>query len=73
MQLRVSDDGAGIAEDERERIFEPGYRGRASAGNERGAGLGLALARRLASSAGATIEAEPSAHGGLVVVELPMS
>jgi signal transduction histidine kinase len=72
VQVRVADDGLGISDDERERIFDPGFRGHASdAANERGAGLGLALARRLATSAGATIEAPPSTAGGLVVVELP--
>jgi signal transduction histidine kinase len=72
VQVRVADDGLGISDDERERIFDPGFRGHASdVANERGAGLGLALARRLATSAGATIEAPPSTVGGLVVVELP--
>jgi signal transduction histidine kinase len=71
IQVRISDDGSGIVDDERERIFEPGVRGRAGNANERGAGLGLALARRLATSAGATIEAPRSSNGGLVVVELP--
>jgi signal transduction histidine kinase len=71
VQVRIADDGAGIDEHERERIFEPGYRGRASTANEVGAGLGLALARRLATSAGATIEAPGSSEGGLVVIDLP--
>ena len=47
----VEDDGPGIADDEREAIFEPGSRGRAgSSDGTSGAGLGLALARRLARS-----------------------
>ena len=47
----VEDDGPGVAEDEREAIFEPGSRGRAGSGDgSSGAGLGLALARRLARS-----------------------
>jgi signal transduction histidine kinase len=71
VQLHVSDDGSGIGDEERERIFDPGYRGSASEGNRSGAGLGLALARRLATSAGATIEAPRTSDGGLVVVELP--
>jgi signal transduction histidine kinase len=71
VQVRVSDDGVGISDDERERIFDPGFRGRAGRRNQRGAGLGLALARRLATSAGATIEAPPSSEGGLVMVEFP--
>jgi signal transduction histidine kinase len=71
VSVRVSDDGPGIGDEERERIFEPGYRGGARRANGAGAGLGLALARRLATSAGATIEAPPSANGGLIVVDLP--
>jgi signal transduction histidine kinase len=71
LQVRISDDGHGIPEDERERIFDPGFRGRAGTANERGAGLGLALARRLALSAGATIDAPATPSGGLIVVELP--
>jgi signal transduction histidine kinase len=47
----VEDDGPGVAENEREAIFEPGSRGRAgSSDGTSGAGLGLALARRLARS-----------------------
>jgi len=47
----VEDDGPGVADDERESIFEPGSRGRAGSGDgSSGAGLGLALARRLARS-----------------------
>jgi two-component system, OmpR family, sensor kinase len=69
--IRISDDGSGIGDDERERIFDPGYRGGASRANGVGAGLGLALARRLATSAGATIEAPSAASGGLVVIDLP--
>ena len=45
----VTDDGPGVSDDERERIFEPGVRGRlGEAGGSDGAGLGLSLARRLA-------------------------
>src|SRR5439155_25849584 len=43
----IDDDGPGVQENERERIFEPGVRGMASNGGA-GAGLGLARARRLA-------------------------
>ena len=47
----VEDDGPGVAEDEREAIFEPGSRGSVGSGDgSSGAGLGLALARRLARS-----------------------
>jgi len=62
----VEDDGPGVAEDERERIFEPGVRGAAANGGD-GAGLGLALARRLARSASGDVTAEPGAAGRFVV------
>jgi two-component system, OmpR family, sensor kinase len=65
----VEDDGPGVGEDERERIFDPGVRGAASNGGD-GAGLGLALARRLARSASGDVSAE-AASSGRFVVRLP--
>jgi signal transduction histidine kinase len=57
--LCVADRGIGVPESERERIFEPFYRGReAVAAQIRGNGLGLSLVRRIAA-----------AHGGRVNVE----
>jgi signal transduction histidine kinase len=50
----VVDDGPGVDPGERDRIFEPGARGAAATGD--GAGLGLALARRLARSAKGDVE-----------------
>ncbi len=68
----VEDDGPGVAEEEEERIFEPGVRGHAQGSTgEVGAGLGLALARRLARSANGDIVADPSARGGRFLVRLP--
>jgi signal transduction histidine kinase len=59
----VEDDGPGVGNDDREAIFEPGSRGRAGTGAS-GAGLGLALARRLARSvAGDVTATEAPAHG----------
>ncbi len=69
----IHDDGPGVMPDERESIFEPGVRG--TAGSARsgvgGAGLGLALARRLARTASGEVDAQPSADGGRFVVSLP--
>ena len=71
--LAVADDGPGVDHDEQGAIFEPGVRGSAAAaGTEPGAGLGLALARRLAQSAGGEIDAEQSSSGGRFVLRLPL-
>lgn len=68
----IDDDGPGVDETERERIFEAGIRGHLAASNGAGgAGLGLALARRLARSASGDIEAVVANEGGHFVVRLP--
>ena len=62
----VEDDGPGVGEAERESIFEPGVRGAAAKGSTAtGAGLGLALSRRLARTASGDVTASPS--GGFIV------
>ncbi|MDQ2982845.1 MAG: ATP-binding protein [Actinomycetota bacterium] len=66
----VEDDGPGVEDDDRERIFEPGVRG-ANANGAGGAGLGLALARRLARSADGDVEVASGHTGGHFVVRLP--
>jgi signal transduction histidine kinase len=68
----VADDGPGVPEGERERIFEPGARGRPVGENgAAGAGLGLALARRLARSADGEVEALSGDGGGRFAIRLP--
>jgi signal transduction histidine kinase len=72
VEIHVDDDGPGVRDDERELIFEPGTRGSAAAGGGHdGAGLGLALARRLARAAGGEIEVRPAADGAHFTVRLP--
>ena len=71
--FRVEDDGPGVDAAEAETVFEPGVRGTAGDGSP-GAGLGLALTRRLARVAGGDVVAEPQADGGgLFVARLPAS
>jgi len=67
----VEDDGPGVGENEREQIFEPGRRGRVGSRETNGAGLGLALARRLARSASGDVEAAAGTGGARFVVRLP--
>ena len=66
----VEDDGPGVDSTEREAIFEPGWRG-AAADGAAGAGLGLALARRLARSVHGEIEALDGNGGGRFRITLP--
>lgn len=57
--FRVSDEGPGIPEDERDRIFEPHFRGQAQQDRTEGAGLGLAICRELAEAMGGSLRLEP--------------
>lgn len=58
VELRISDTGYGIPTSDLKHIFKRFYRGRASAGEQPGMGLGLAYVRLLVE-----------AHGGEVAVE----
>ena len=60
--IAVEDDGPGIAEDDRERIFEPFVRIDATAGP--GSGLGLALVRQQVLAHAARIDVGASSLGG---------
>ncbi len=71
--VHVVDDGPGVAEDEQASIFEPGVRGGGGEGRLDGAGLGLALARRLARSAGGEIAVTPATTGGHFALRLPLA
>jgi two-component system heavy metal sensor histidine kinase CusS len=63
--VSISDDGPGIEESDRERVFEPFYRGpRESAEDLPGAGLGLAIARTIARSHGGDITLDVSSRRG---------
>ncbi len=70
-QLRVSDQGPGIAPEHREQVFERFWRGRAELA--RGAGLGLAIVREAARSLGgeARVDDGPAGAGCTLVVTLP--
>jgi signal transduction histidine kinase len=60
--VRVEDDGPGIPEEERVRVFDRFYRGRRPLGQ--GSGLGLAVARELAAVDGGTVGVSTSEMGG---------
>jgi signal transduction histidine kinase len=69
--ISVSDRGPGVPRDMREQIFRRFYRGDATAADG-GAGLGLALARWIASVHGGDVTlADSSAAGTTFTAELP--
>jgi len=70
--LRVRDRGPGIAEADRERIFDAFERGSAAG---HGSGLGLAIARGFAQANGGRVwvEATPERGGSTFVLELPVA
>jgi signal transduction histidine kinase len=72
VEITVADDGPGVPAEARDAVFEPGTRmpGRNGHG---GAGLGLALSRRLARAAGGdvTVADSPATDGARFCVRLP--
>ncbi len=72
-RLTLSDDGPGVPETARERLFDAFYRGDpARRDPNRGSGLGLSIAENAVRRMGGTIRAEASEEGGLaVIIELP--
>ena len=72
VQITVADDGPGIPEAQRERIFDPFYRGPSDHSATDGSGLGLAICRRVIENADGTIHAAATAGGGATfVIDLP--
>jgi two-component system sensor histidine kinase KdpD len=72
-EIRIADDGPGIPEADRERVFDMFYRVRAGDSQTAGTGLGLAICRGLVAAHGGTIRAEGGA-GGVgteIIVTLP--
>jgi len=68
--VRVVDQGPGVPEGERQRIFEPFYRREGS----QGAGLGLAIAKGFVEANGGEIEVEAvPGQGSTFVVSFPLA
>jgi signal transduction histidine kinase len=70
--LRVSDQGAGIPEADRERVFEAFYRPAGRSEQAGGWGLGLSLVRQIARHHGGDVRYEaPQGGGSVFVVSFP--
>jgi two-component system sensor histidine kinase KdpD len=73
VRFEVRDHGPGIAPEDRQRIFDKFFRGRAAEGTT-GSGLGLAIARSLLTLHGGTLEYEDTPGGGSTfVASLPVA
>ena len=72
--LAVADSGVGIPEDMRDKVFEPFTRtSQAKDSSRPGTGLGLALVRAIATSAGGDVRAAQADLGGAeIVISLPL-
>jgi signal transduction histidine kinase len=68
VELTVADEGPGVAEPDRARIFERFERGDSTS---HGFGLGLAIGRELAGRMGGELTLVPDRHGGRFVLRLP--
>ncbi len=72
VRIEVADEGPGIPQAERTRVFERFTRGDGPAQTTGGGtGLGLAIARWAVELHGGTIEVAPSTRGALIRVDLP--
>ena len=70
VQISVADNGPGIQEEERDKVFERFYRGDASRGTP-GVGLGLSLVQAVAKLHGSALELSDLHPGLQVVLTLP--
>jgi len=67
LEIEIADTGVGVAEDQREAIFESFEQGRqVHQGHSGGAGLGLAICKRLLHMMGGDISVRPREGGGSI-------
>jgi signal transduction histidine kinase len=72
VEITVEDEGPGIADADRTRIFEPYYRTTTGVRTAAGAGLGLAVVKSLIDAHGGTIRADNvEPHGTRMTLILP--
>jgi signal transduction histidine kinase len=73
LSIRVADTGLSIPTSEREKIFEPFYRGSQGRRIVEGMGLGLSIAREIISAHGGEIQVESQPEGGSgFILQIPV-
>jgi two-component system sensor histidine kinase KdpD len=75
IRIMVADEGPGLPDDARERIFDKFYRVRAADSQRAGTGLGLSIARGFMEAMGGTITAanRTDCSGAVFTLTLPLS
>ncbi len=72
VRIDISDEGPGIAQADREHVFEPFYRGRRQPQDTvRGTGIGLSIVQEYVAAHGGRVELLSDSHGGHFRVQLP--
>ncbi|MEI6985534.1 MAG: sensor histidine kinase KdpD [Rhodospirillaceae bacterium] len=73
--VAVTDQGPGIPENERERVFDMFYRVKTSGHQTMGTGLGLAICRGIVEAHGGTVSARSGSdnHGTVITIGLPVA
>ncbi len=71
--LSIQDSGPGVAPADRERIFEPFFRGSVQpADAPKGSGVGLSIVQEIVTGHGGTLEWQPSEQGARFGLTLPL-
>jgi two-component system sensor histidine kinase KdpD len=65
--VQVADDGPGVPEEERHKVFEKFYRGRHAGKSDGGVGLGLTICRAIVRALGGAISLRERTGGGALV------
>ena len=65
--ISVTDNGTGIPDEMKERVFEPNFTTKSS-----GMGLGLAMVRNLIQNFGGTIDFENKGQGAAFTITIPI-
>ena len=72
VQIRIADEGPGIADEDRPYVFERFYRADRSRGRTAGSGIGLTVARELIAANGGAVDVESTGPAGTTFrVDLP--